>query len=233
MYNCRVSDLTDFRPRGVVFDLDGTLTDNMAWHAEAFVLFLKRHGLPELTMAMRERIDGKRNSEIFPILFERELTPEEISAYAEEKESAYREISRERLEPTAGAITLIECLSARGIGVALATSAPQKNVEHTLNAIGLADRIAVIARSDDVPRGKPFPDVFLHAARELGVAPQRCLAFEDAPVGVAAARGAGMRCVAIATTFSAETLAASEAPPDAVYSDFRGYLEGEGRWLVN
>jgi beta-phosphoglucomutase len=216
-----------------VFDLDGTLTDNMAWHAEAFALFLKRHGLPELTMAMRQRIDGKRNSEIFPILFERELTPEEISAYAEEKESAYREISRERLEPTAGAITLIECLSARGIGVALATSAPQKNVEHTLNAIGLADRIAVIARSDDVPRGKPFPDVFLHAARELGVAPERCLAFEDAPVGVAAARGAGMRCVAIATTFSVETLAAAEAPPDAVYADFRGYLEGEGRWLLN
>jgi HAD superfamily hydrolase (TIGR01509 family) len=228
-----VTQLTDFRPRGVVFDLDGTLTDNMVWHAEAFSLFLKRHGLPELTLAMRERIDGKRNSEIFPILFDRALTPEEIREYADEKESAYRDISRERLQPTAGAVTLLECLSARGIGVALATSAPQKNVEHTLSAIGLSDRIAVIVRSDDVPRGKPFPDVFLHAARELGVAPERCLAFEDAPVGVAAARGAGMRCVAIATTFSAETLAASEAPPDAVYSDFRGYLEGEGRWLVN
>lgn len=228
-----MTPLSDFRPRGVVFDLDGTLTDNMTWHAEAFAVFLKRHGLPELTMDLRQRIDGKRNSEIFPILFGRELTPEEIREYSEEKESAYREISRERLEPTAGAITLLECLSSRGIGVALATSAPAKNVEHTLTAIGLADKISVIARSDEVPRGKPFPDVFLHAARELGVLPGRCLAFEDAPVGVAAARGAGMRCVAIATTFSPEMLAGAEAPPDAVYSDFRGYLEGEGRWLVN
>ena len=216
----------------MVFDLDGTLTDNMACHAEAFALFLRRHGLPEMTMAMRARLDGKRNSEIFPILFERELTLDELRAFAEEKESAYRELSRERLQPLAGAVTLLERLAARGIGVAVATSAPEKNVAHTLSAIGLADRIGVITRSDAVPRGKPFPDVFLRAAHELGVAPEACLAFEDAPVGVAAARSAGMRCVAITSTFSAEMLAASDAPPDAAYRDFDAYLEGEGRWLA-
>ena len=157
--------LSEFRPHGVVFDLDGTLTDNMACHAEAFALFLRRHGLPEMTMAMRERLDGKRNSEIFPILFERELTLDELRAFAEEKESAYRELSRERLQPLAGAVTLLDRLAARGIGVAVATSAPEKNVAHTLAAIGLADRIGVITRSDAVPRGKPFPDVFLRAAQ--------------------------------------------------------------------
>jgi HAD superfamily hydrolase (TIGR01509 family) len=233
LYDLRVVQLPDFRPRGVVFDLDGTLTDNMACHAAAFALFLERHGLPDLTPEMRRRIDGKRNSEIFPILFDRALTTEEIQAFSEEKERAYRELSRDCLEPTAGAITLLECLFARGIGVALATSAPEKNVAHTLSAIGLAERIGIIARSDAVPRGKPFPDVFLHAARELGVAPEQCLAFEDAPAGVAAARGAGMRCVAITTTFSAETLAAADAPPHAAYPDFRAYLDGEGRWLLN
>jgi beta-phosphoglucomutase len=225
--------LPDFRPLGVVFDLDGTLTDNMACHAEAFGLFLRHHGLPELTMAMRHRIDGKRNSEIFPILFDRELTLDEIRTFSEEKESAYRELSRERLQPLAGAVTLLERLAVRGIAVAVATSAPQKNVVHTLSAIGLADRIGVITRSDTVPRGKPFPDVFLQAAHELGVAPDACLAFEDAPLGVAAARSAGMRCVAITSTFSAATLAASDAPPDAAYRDFDEYLEGDGRWLVN
>ena len=165
--------LSYFRPHGVVFDLDGTLTDNMACHAEAFAIFLRRHGLPEMTMAMRARLDGKRNSEIFPILFERELTLDELRAFSEEKESAYRELSRARLQPLAGAVTLLERLAARGIGVAVATSAPEKNVAHTLSAIGLADRIGVITRSDAVPRGKPFPDVFLRAAHELGVAPRR------------------------------------------------------------
>ena len=225
--------LSEFRPHAVVFDLDGTLTDNMACHAEAFGIFLRRHRLPELTMAMRERLDGKRNSEIFPILFKRDLSADEIRAFSDEKETAYRELSRQRLQPLPGAVTLLERLAARGIGVAVATSAPEKNVAHTLGAIGLAGRISIIARSDAVPRGKPFPDVFLRAAAELGVAPETCLAFEDAPVGVAAARRAGMRCAAITSTFSAETLAASDQPPDAAYPDFDAYLESDGRWLVN
>lgn len=224
--------LAEFRPRGVVFDLDGTLTDNMQLHAEAFAQFLARHGLPELTMAMRQRIDGKRNAEIFPVLFGRDVTHEEAMAFEEEKEGAYRELSRERLQPLAGAVTLLERLAAHGIGVAVATSAPAKNVAHTLTAIGLADRIGVIARSDAVPRGKPFPDVFLHAARELGVPAEECLAFEDAPVGVTAARRAGMRCAAIASSFGREVLASTEPAPDVVYPDFQAYLDAEGRWLM-
>jgi HAD superfamily hydrolase (TIGR01509 family) len=215
-----------------VFDLDGTLTDNMAWHVLAFARFLRRHGLPELTMAMRERIDGKRNAEIFPILFDREMAAGEVEAFEEEKEAAYRELSRDRLTPTAGAVELIELLTEHAIGVAVATSAPAKNVAHTLAAIGLADRISTIARSDAVPRGKPFPDVFLHAARELGVPAEECLAFEDAPAGIASAVNAGMRCVGITTTFSASTLAAGDPPPDAAYPHFSAFLEGHGRWLL-
>jgi beta-phosphoglucomutase-like phosphatase (HAD superfamily) len=75
--------------------------------------------------------------------------------------------------------------------------------------------------------------VFLRAAQELGVAPEACLAFEDAPVGLAAARSAGMRCVAITSTFSAEMLAATDAPPDAAFRDFDEYLDADGSWLVN
>jgi beta-phosphoglucomutase len=224
--------LSEFRPRGVIFDLDGTLTDNMAWHAQAFARFMTRHSLPELTMAMRERIDGKRNAEIFPILFNRDVTPDEIQAFEEEKESTYRELSRERLTPVPGAITLLDRLEARGIGVAIATSAPEKNVSHTLSAIGLAGRLVIIARSDAVPRGKPFPDVFLLAAQRLGVAPEECLAFEDAPVGVAAARRAGMRCVAITSSFPSEVFDAADPPPDAAYPDFDAFLAGAGSWLV-
>ena len=224
--------LSDFRPRGVIFDLDGTLTDNMPWHAQAFAIFLARHGLPALTMEMRERIDGKRNAEIFPILFGREVSAEETRQFEDEKEGAYRELSRNRLRPIAGVLPLLERLEARGIGVAVATSAPAKNVEHTLDAIGLAGRLPLVVRSDAVPRGKPHPDVFLYAARKLDVPPESCLAFEDAPVGVTAAIRAGMRCVAITSSFPPDTFASGSARADTAYRDFEEFLANEGRWLT-
>jgi beta-phosphoglucomutase len=220
------------RPVAAIFDLDGTMVDNMALHTTAFEAFVARHGLPPVTMDLRRRIDGKRNREIFPLLFEREMTLDEVRAFEREKEGAYRELSRGALQPMPGLLRLLAALEARQIPVAVATSAPPENVEHTLSEIGLSARIAIIARGDQVPHGKPAPDVFLLAARQLGVAPGACIAFEDAPIGVAAAVQAGMRCVAVTTSFSAEAFAASDPAPHASYVDFNGYLEGEGRWLA-
>lgn len=216
----------------MVFDLDGTLVDNMTLHAQAFERFAEAHGLPPLTMDLRRRIDGKRNSEIFPLIFERDMTLEEVLAFEEEKEGAYRQLSRGRLVPVRGALTLLARLESLGIGVAVATSAPPKNVVHTLAETGLADRLPVIARGDEVPRGKPFPDVFVLAAERLGVSPEDCLAFEDAPIGVAAAVGAGMTCIAVATTFTPEQFDAHIPAPHATVPDYEAFLGGLGRdWL--
>ncbi|MEO7190765.1 MAG: HAD family phosphatase [Vicinamibacterales bacterium] len=231
-YHTRVLDLEAFRPVAVVFDLDGTLVDNMDWHAKAFEAFVERHGLPAVTMEMRHRIDGKRNSEIFPILFGREMSREEVRAFEEEKEGAYRELSRGGLEPLGGTTLLLDRLAAHGIAIAVATSAPAENVAHTLAETGLQHRLPVIVRGDQVPYGKPAPDVFLHAARVLDVDPAACLAFEDAPLGVTAARAAGMCCVAITSSFTAESFASSSPPPHGTCADFNEFLAGPGRWLT-
>src|ERR687897_176613 len=98
------------RPLAVIFDIDGTIVDNMHLHAEAFSLFAGRHGLPPLTPEDRARLDGRRNSEIFPILFKREVPREEWQAYEHEKESLYRDLSRGRLTPLKGLRALIERL---------------------------------------------------------------------------------------------------------------------------
>lgn len=218
-------------PRGAVFDLDGTLVDNMPIHAEAFSIFASRHGLPPLTPEDRARQDGKRNRDIFPTLLGRPLEEAALRAYADEKEEIYRELSQGRLVPLRGLPRLLAALEARGIGVALATSAPELNVRHSLEELGLAVLGARVARSDLVPRGKPHPDVFLAAAAMLGVAPETCVAFEDAPLGVSAAQAAGMTCVALATTFPRETLSALDPPPHAVVADFDEYLAGPGAAL--
>jgi beta-phosphoglucomutase family hydrolase len=213
-----------FSPRAVIFDIDGTIVDNMHLHAEAFAVFAGRHGLPALTQDDRARLDGRRNSEIFPILFKRDVPREEWIAYEQEKEGLYRELSRGRLAPMKGLHQLIDRLKEDRIPVALATSAPRLNVEHTLAELELTDAFAVIVRGDEVARGKPAPDVFIEAARRLGVDASDCLVFEDAPMGIEAAQAAGMPVVALTTSFQASHFEALQVPPTLICGDFEDYL---------
>jgi beta-phosphoglucomutase len=219
------------KARGVIFDLDGTLVDNMALHAQAFAIFVDRHGLPALTEADRARLDGKRNRDIFPDIFGRSLEDALLQQYAREKEGLYRELSRGKLAPVAGLVALLDALETRQIPVAIATSAPPENVAHSLAELGLDQRLTRVMRSDEVARGKPAPDVFLAAADLIGVEAPRCLAFEDAPAGIRAARAAGMRCVAVTTGFAAETLHSHGAAPDLAVRDYHAFLEVAEDWL--
>jgi beta-phosphoglucomutase len=217
---------------GAIFDLDGTIVDNMPVHAEAFQIFAERHGLPPLTLDDRKRLDGRRNTEIFPDLFGRPLTDDEQRAYAEEKEALYRELSAGRLVPMDGLVALLDRLDAHAIPAAIATTGPPDNVRHTLAQLGLSSRLTCIVRGDQVPRGKPFPDVFLAAAALLDVAAGACVAFEDAPMGITAARAAGMKTVALANSFTPEVFLAPDVGADWVVGDFADYLAGPGRWLT-
>ncbi len=213
-----------YSPRAVIFDIDGTIVDNMHLHAEAFGVFAERHGLPALTTDDRARLDGRRNSEIFPILFKRAVGRDEWQAFEREKEGLYRELSRGRLLPMKGLHDLIERLNHDQIPMALATSAPQLNVEHTLAELRLADAFAIIVRGDQVAKGKPAPDVFIEAARRLGVDAADCLVFEDAPMGIEAAQAAGMRVVALTTSFQASHFGELASPPTFVCRDFDEFM---------
>ncbi len=218
--------------RGVVFDLDGTLVDNMPFHVEAFATFVERHGLPPLDLALRGRLDGKRNRDIFPILFGHPLDDTTFQRLEHEKEELYRELSRGRLVAMPGLERLLGLMQAQGIGAAVATSAPAANVIHTHGELGLVSRFRAVVRSDQVPHGKPAPDVFLEAARRLGVPAATCLAFEDAPAGVEAAKRAGMTCVALTTSFTPEAFAAHGSRPDAAVRDFESFLSGSAGWFA-
>lgn len=208
----------------MIFDIDGTIVDNMHLHAEAFGVFADRHGLPALTREDRARLDGRRNSEIFPILFKREVGRDEWQAYEREKEGLYRELSKGRLLPMKGLHALLDRLVKERIPMALATSAPQPNVAHTLAELGLAEAFSIIVRGDEVARGKPAPDVFIEAARRLGVDAADCLVFEDAPMGIEAAHAAGMRVVALTTSFQLAHLEQLAPAPTLICGDFDDFL---------
>src|SRR5262249_43562889 len=127
---------------------------------------------------------GLRNDRILTAWLGADLDRERMKRIGDEKEALYREmIGRDGLSPLPGAAEWVERLHADGWAQAIATSAPRKNAETMLRVLGLASDFEAIASAEDVARGKPDPQVFLEAARRLGVAPSRCVVVEDAAAG--------------------------------------------------
>ena len=195
---------------GVVFDLDGTLVDNIAFHFEAFRVLASRHGVAAMDDATFQSFNGLKNEDIFPRLFGRELTPSEIAALSEEKESTYRALYAPKLMPLRGATELLDRLRSAGVKLAVASSAPPANRSMVLDGLAWSERFDAVVASEGL-RGKPAPDIFLAAADRLGVAPTACVAFEDAANGIKAAAAAGMIVVGITTNVSASALVAAGA----------------------
>src|SRR5207237_1795193 len=116
----------------------------------------------------------------------------------------YQRVIRGRLQALPGAHEFVATCRARGLAVAVASGADKIKVYANLGEIGLPPAMFdAVVDGDDVVRKKPAPDIFLEAARRLGLAPETCLVIEDAVSGVAAARGAGSRCLALTTSFTA------------------------------
>lgn len=191
-------------PRAIeaaVFDMDGTLVDNMGFHATAWLEMAARLGVEGVTVERFEtHYAGQRNEEIFPDLLQRAIAPDELARLAEEKEQLYRDRATPYLKEVAGLTPFLELLDGRGVKLAVATAAPPKNRELALRVLQFEKRFAVVVGAEDVTRGKPHPDLYLAAAERLGLAPSACVAFEDAPNGVRAAVAAGMACVGVVTT---------------------------------
>ena len=184
--------------RALIFDMDGTIVDNMRFHDQAWARWHEVQGLPFDQASFFSTTAGRTNAEIFADLIP-DLTPERSLAFAEQKEGIYRELYQPHLAPVAGLPALLKRAHEQQLALAVGTAAPPGNVSFVLDNLALRDQFATVVHPGEGIRGKPHPDIFLEAARRLGVAPQDCLVFEDAPLGVEAARRAGMRAVAMTT----------------------------------
>lgn len=196
--------------RAVLFDLDGTLVDNMPFHIAAWMEFGRVFGR-ELTHEQIMGFAGRKNEEIVPVIVGRTLHPEELSRFAHQKEARYRELYAEHIQLHTGAHELLELLQARGVACAIATAAPRENRKLVLEATQLEARVGAIVGAEEVKHGKPAPDLFLEAARRLDADPATTLVFEDAVSGVQAGVAAGMRVCGITTGEPADKLLAAGA----------------------
>ncbi|WP_312550594.1 HAD family phosphatase [Massilia sp.] len=190
-----------------VFDMDGTIVDNMAFHTDSWIAFFARRGRAIDADEFFRATAGRQGGEIIRSYLGEHLTDEEVAALNHEKESVYRELYAPHLKPVAGFEALLDQAQQHGVKLAVGTAAPPANVAFTLDGLDLRRHFDAIVGATDVARGKPHPDVFLKAAELCGVAPEHCIVFEDAPLGVEAARRAGMRCVVLTTTLPASSFA--------------------------
>jgi beta-phosphoglucomutase family hydrolase len=189
--------------RAFIFDMDGTIVDNMAFHTNSWLAFLARHGKSYDADAFFRETAGRQGREILRERLGEHLGDEEVAALALQKDVLYREMYAPHRAPIAGLRDFLTRAQAEGVLLAVATSAPPLNIVFTLDDLDLRRHFDAVVGAADVAHGKPHPDVFLKAAERLGVAPADCIVFEDAPLGVEAARRAGMRAVAITTTLPA------------------------------
>jgi HAD superfamily hydrolase (TIGR01509 family) len=178
---------------------------------------MQKYAIPTPDEVVAASLSGKRNSEIFPILFGRDMHPDELNRYADEKETLYRTLM-EQVHAVPGLHDFLVHLDSNTMPSAIATSGPDGNVAPTLERLNLPNYFAAITLGSEVQHGKPAPDIFIEAARRLGVAPHHCIGVEDSFAGLQAVRAAGMYTVAIATTHTKDELTAAQ--PDVIVSDY-------------
>jgi beta-phosphoglucomutase len=181
----------------IIWDVDGTLVDTAEQHFRAWTRLAAEIDRP-FTRADFAATFGMRNPEILRRLFFPDADDQRCRELGERKEDLYRASVREegtKLLP--GVARLLDAFAEDGWPQAVGSSAPPGNLDLLLGLTGTRRYFGAVVTGDDVIRGKPNPEVFLTAAARLGVAPTRCVVFEDAVAGVEAARTGGMRCVAV------------------------------------
>jgi HAD superfamily hydrolase (TIGR01509 family) len=200
----------------VIFDCDGVLVDSERLAVKVDVMVLARYGL-ELTEAdVIERFVGRSDSVMLAAI-EAHLGRCLPDEWENEFEDWYRDAFAAELVPVDGALEALDKISTP---TCVASSGSHEKMRYTLGLTGLYDRFeGRIFSADEVATGKPAPDLFLHAANRIGVAPERCAVVEDSRWGIEAARAAGMRALAYAGGLtSARTL---EGPDTVVFDDMR------------
>lgn len=211
---------SDSAPLLAIFDHDGVLVDSLAFHQQAWVELGKRTGLA-FTPEFIHATFGMTNPTIFRKLMGDAISDEDIARYGDLKEVCYRDSARGQIGLMNGVRPLLDALTAARVRLAIGSSGVRPNLDLTVAECGLVGRFTAIASLEDIRHGKPDPEVFLVAAQKAGVAPGHAAVFEDAPVGIQAAKAAGMYAVGVGTTHNLESL--ERAGADEVVERLTGY----------
>jgi beta-phosphoglucomutase len=190
-----------------IFDMNGTMIDDMHYHEQAWYNVLVNQLKAPLTLEqVRHQIYGT-SGEMFERVFGNgKFSKEEVEAISLEKEIRYREEFLPHLKLIDGLQSFLDRAMTGNIALAIGTAAPLPNIDFVVDNLFLRSSFPVIIGPADVAKSKPDPEVFLKAASRLGIDPKNCVVFEDAPKGIEAAARAGMKAVGITSYHTAAEL---------------------------
>ena len=215
---------TDSLPAGVIFDMDGVLLDSEPFICKAACMMFAERGLTVKPEDFIPFVGAGENRYIGGVA-EKYNFPVDIIEVKRRTYEIYLEIIKGQLDPLPGVHEFLGACRKAGKKMALATSADYVKAEGNLREIGLPmSSFDAVITGDDVVHKKPHPEIFVRSAQKLGLDPRTCLVVEDAVNGVAAAKAAGSRCLALTTSFTREQLAGAdwfaptlaEAPPEVL-----------------
>jgi HAD superfamily hydrolase (TIGR01509 family) len=199
--------------RAAIFDMDGVIIDNEPLQRVVWVNFFHSRNIA-ISEEQFVQMKGRRSYDVLSNLMPG-LSPNEIEELCRERSGLYLKHIKSGFKPVKGIRAFVEELVREGLAIGVATSAHQSAL-FLLEKVGIKDMCSAIVTGDQVTKGKPDPEIYLKAAALLNVEPSDCLAFEDSKNGVKSAKSAGMRVVALLTSYGRGSF------PDAAYemSDF-------------
>lgn len=191
--------------KAFIFDLNGTMIDDMHYHTEAWFGILNNDHQANLSWEeVKLQMYGKNEELLVRVFGDDKFTREEMKTLSIEKEKKYQEAFFPHLKLIKGLEKVLDRAVDHNIKMAIGSAAIPFNINFVLDNLGLQKYFGAVVSADDVAESKPHPETFLKAASILGVEPEHCVVFEDAPKGVEAALNAGMQAVVLTTMHTKE-----------------------------
>jgi len=192
--------------QALIFDMDGVILDNNAYHKQSWLAYSQILGKPLSEDAFASKVYGKTNEEILLELLGNVLSKEEQLAHAEAKEALYREMYAPHFTLATGLTNVLQLAKEAGVKLAIATNAPKSNLDFTIEKGQLDRWVQESVYAHMVEKPKPAPDLYLKAMELLEVQPEACIVFEDSLTGAKAGKAAGAKVIGITTTYSRQEL---------------------------
>lgn len=187
------------KSKGFIFDMNGTMIDDMHYHTDAWYRLLDKLGAGLTLEQTRLQMYGKAE-EMFDRIFKPgKFSEQELSELIMSKELLYQDEFRPHLKLIEGLDQFLQKAGENNIALSIGTAAPKTNVDYVLDGLDLRALFPIIVGAEDVTTSKPDPEVFLKCAAGLQINPENCIVFEDSPKGIEAAQKGGMKAVVLTT----------------------------------